>query len=197
MLRMPDAEEERGGIAVGSEKRGGADRLEARGRRRSGGGGWMDPIERRRKARLRESGGGCGDCARVGGVRFTALFLFFYFLFSFFTKIYFQYYNLQFCTPTALLGGGRGPAAPQEGGRVLFVNKKKFICADALGGSLPPPCRAAGPLPPLHWAAGSPLLYKRFPLPPHLLPTTSREREGERRGEGGSCNGEALPDFGS
>ena len=32
------------------------------------------------------------------------LFLFLYFLFSFFTKIYFQYYNLQFCTPTALLG---------------------------------------------------------------------------------------------
>ena len=37
----------------------------------------------------------------------VALFLFLYFLFSFFTKIYFQYYNLQFCTPTALLGGGR------------------------------------------------------------------------------------------
>ena len=73
MLRVPDAEEERGGIAVGSEKRGGADRLEARGRRRSGGGGWMDPIERRRKARLRESRGGCGDCARVGGVRFKQM----------------------------------------------------------------------------------------------------------------------------
>jgi len=68
-----------------------------------------------------------------------------------------------------------------------------------LRGSLPPPCRAAGPLPPLHWAAGSTALYIRLlsPLPPHLLPTTSREREGERRGEGGSCNGEALPDFGS
>ena len=81
-----------------------------------------------------------------------AFFIFIFFIFVF-TKIYFQYYNLQFCTPTALLGGGRGPAAPQEGGRDLFVNKK-IICADALGASLPPPCRAAGPLPPLHWAAG-------------------------------------------
>ena len=47
-------------------------------------------------------------------------------------------------------------------------------------------------------AAGSPPLYKRLlPLAPHLLPTTSREGEGERRGEGGSCNGEALPNIGS
>ena len=47
--------------------------------------------------------------------------------------------------------------------------------------------------------AAAPPLYKRLssPLPPHLLPTTSREGEGERRGEGGSCSSEALPDFGS
>ena len=97
---------------------------------------------------------------------------------------------------------------PGRGWQGLICQFKKIICAEVLGGSLPPPCRAAGPLPPLHWAAGglplgrgaasSPMLYKRFPSPltPHLLPTTSREREGERRGEGGSCIGEALPDFG-
>jgi len=64
---------------------------------------------------------------------------------------------------------------------------------------LPPLHWAAGGLPPGRGAAGSLMLYKRFPSPLllHLLPTTSREREGERRGEGGSCNGEALPDFGS
>jgi len=68
------------------------------------------------------------------------------------------------------------PAAPLPGGRPP--------AATPLGG---------------RGAAGSPTLYKRLlsPLPPHLLPTTSREREGERRGEGGSCNSEALPDFGS
>ena len=61
MLRVPDAEEERGGIAVGSEKRGGADQIEVR-RRRSGGGGtkaralsWlMDPIEKKRGRKTRE-----------------------------------------------------------------------------------------------------------------------------------------------
>ena len=138
-----------------------------------------------------------------------APFLFLYFSKTFFTEIYFQYHNLQFCTPTARQGGGRGPAAQQRGGRDLYVNLKKIICAETPGGSLPPPWRAAGPLPPTHWAAGglppargaagSPILYKRvsLPLPPHLLPTTSREREGERRGEGESCNSEALPDFGS
>ena len=64
MLRVPDAEEERGGIAVGSEKRGGADQIEVRRRRRrSGGGGtkaralsWglMDPIEKKRGRKTRE-----------------------------------------------------------------------------------------------------------------------------------------------
>ena len=80
----------------------------------------------------------------VGGQR--APFLFLYFSKTFFTEIYFQYHILQFCTPTARQGGGRGPAAQQRGGRDLYVNLKKIICAGALGGSLPPPWRAAGSL---------------------------------------------------
>jgi len=54
-----------------------------------------------------------------------ASFLFLYFSKTFFTEIYFQYHNLQFCTPTARQGGGRGPAAQQRGGRDLYVNLKK------------------------------------------------------------------------
>ena len=104
-----------------------------------------------------------------------ASFLFLYFSKTFFTEIYFQFHNLQFYTPTARQGGGRGPAAQQWGGRDLYINLKKIICAEALGGSLPPPWRAAGSrqrlprkyfflkftyksLPPRCWAAG--------PLPP-------------------------------
>ena len=82
---------------------------------------------------------------------------------------------LQFCTPTARQGGGRGPAAQQRGGRDLYVNFKKIYLRGSLwrepaaplaGGrlppkdpaqiiffkftykSLPPRCWAAGPLPP-------------------------------------------------
>ena len=56
-----------------------------------------------------------------------ASFLFLYCSKTFFAEIYFQFYNLQFCTPTVLQGGGRGPAARQEGGRDLFVNKKNYL----------------------------------------------------------------------
>ena len=47
-------------------------------------------------------------------------FLFLYFSKIFFTEIYFQYHILQFCTPTARQGGGRGqgacrPAAGRQG----------------------------------------------------------------------------------
>ena len=68
-----------------------------------------------------------------------------FFIFAFFKKkfttIYFWFQVLQFCTPTARQGGGRGPTARQVGGRDLYVNKnKKKICARVLGGSLPPPC---------------------------------------------------------
>ena len=46
-----------------------------------------------------------------------AVFLFFYFLFSFFTKIYFYFRNLQEYTPAAPLSGGRDLIAPLRGGR--------------------------------------------------------------------------------
>ena len=68
------------------------------------------------------------------------LFLFLYFSKTFFTEIYFQYHNLQFCTPTARQGGGRGPAAQQRGGRDLYVNlKKKLFAREPLAGACRPP----------------------------------------------------------
>ena len=47
----------------------------------------------------------------------AAVFLFLYFLFSFFTKIYFRFGNLQKYTPAAQLPAGRDLAARQRGGR--------------------------------------------------------------------------------
>ena len=52
-----------------------------------------------------------------------AFFFFLYFLKLFFTEIYFRFYNLQFCTPTARLRGGQPTAALLPGGRDLNVNK--------------------------------------------------------------------------
>ena len=93
--------------------------------------------------------------------------------------------NLDFTDlyPGRPAGGGRGPTARQVGGRDLYVNKKK-ICAVVLGGSLPPNCRAAGPLPPHQLAAGGRqvptinIKLRPFPLRPHFLPTRSREGRG-------------------
>ena len=53
-----------------------------------------------------------------------------FFIFTFFkkkfTEIYFGFQNLQFYTPTARQGGGRGPTAPLLGGSDLFANKNKI-----------------------------------------------------------------------
>ena len=103
-------------------------------------------------------------------------FLFLHFSKKKFTAIYFWFQVLQFCTPTARQGGGREPTARQGGGRDLFVNKNKKFCAEVLGGSLPPPCRAAGSL----------LKYKTPTLPSapsfsaHEIQRGERERGGVR-----------------
>ena len=56
----------------------------------------------------------------------SGVFLFLYFSKSFFIEIYFRFHNLQFCTPTARLRGGRVPAANWRGGRDLNINKIYF-----------------------------------------------------------------------
>ena len=49
----------------------------------------------------------------------AAFFLFLYFLKTIFIEIYFWFHNLQFYTPTARQGGGRGPAAHATPCRVV------------------------------------------------------------------------------
>ena len=59
-------------------------------------------------------------------VHLDSVFFIFTFFKKKFTEIYFGFQNLQFYTPTARQGGGRGPTAPLLGGRDLFANKNKI-----------------------------------------------------------------------
>ena len=114
----------------------------------------------------------------------------YFFIFSFFkkkfTEIYFWFQVLQFYTPTAR----------QEGGRDLYVNKKKFAQRSMEGACRPPAGRQA-PYRPTSWrqgacrpiggAAGSLLKYKTPPLPStpsfsaHEIQRGERERGGVRK----------------
>ena len=77
----------------------------------------------------------------------TAPFLFLHFSKKKFTEIYFWIQVLQFYTPAARQGGGRGPTARQVGGRDLYINKNKIFLrrgpwrepAAPLPGGRPPP----------------------------------------------------------
>ena len=61
------------------------------------------------------------------GLRGRDARLFYFYIFQKkITEIYFGFQNLQFYTPTARQGGGRGPTAPLLGGRDLFANKNKI-----------------------------------------------------------------------
>jgi hypothetical protein len=82
------------------------------------------------------------------------VFIYIYFSKSFFTEIYFQFHNLQFCTPTVRLRGGRPPTALLPGGRDLNVNKICFNRILAPGGGRRP---AAGrQVPAARWRRGRP-----------------------------------------
>ena len=73
-----------------------------------------------------------------------AVFLFLYFIFSFFTKIYFRFRNLQEYTPTARLPGGRNLAARQRGGRGFCEkNFAEKIARRSLGAGRSAPGRPA------------------------------------------------------
>ena len=60
-----------------------------------------------------------------------------------------MFYNLQFCTPTARLRGGRPPAALLPGGRNLNVNKIYIYSHFGPWGEPAASCRAAGTRRPL------------------------------------------------
>jgi len=78
-----------------------------------------------------------------------------FFIFIFFKKQFYRniflVLNFTVLYPYRPAGGRQGAYRPAGGGRDLYVNKNNFFYAEVLGGSLPPPCRAAaggGRLPP-------------------------------------------------
>ena len=111
------------------------------------------------------------------------------FLFLYFFKKILQEYIFDFTFYSSIpLPPGRGAA---RGGRDFYVNKIiniNIICAEVLGGGLPPRCRAAGPLPPSGGAAGGrqapakDIKAPSLPSRPHFLPTRSREGRGRDEG---------------
>ena len=121
-------------------------------------------------------------------------FYFLYFLFSFFTKIYFHFQNLQEYTPAAPLPGGRDLVAPLRGGK--FLQKSPWRTGHPAAGRpapRPPSSGAAGPGRPAAGRPAPPPLYKGWLVPPPLICITKIPETKER--EGGRERGEALPDF--
>ena len=88
------------------------------------------------------------------GNRLARLFYFYIFLKKNYRNI-FWFSKFTVLYPTARQEGGRGPTAPLLGGRDLFANKNKIYLRINPWWGLPPPCRAAGPLPPSGGAAGT------------------------------------------
>jgi len=89
-----------------------------------------------------------GCTTRRPSTFFCACVLGVFFIFIFFKKTFYR--NIFLVLDFTVLY----PYRPTEGGRELYVNKNNFFCVEILGGRLPPSCRAAGPLPPHHLAAG-------------------------------------------
>ena len=126
---------------------------------------------------------------------------FFYFLFSFFTEIYFRFRNLQEYIPAAPLPSDRDLVAPLRGGRGFCA---KTFAKIFVRRSLGPVARPAGP--PSRPAAGRPALaarlqgdrlshpYIRVGWSPHPS-FASLKFQKPRKKERGRERGEALPDF--
>ena len=123
---------------------------------------------------------GSGSGSGSGAPRMRPVFLFFYFLLSFFAKIYFRFGNLQEYTPAAPLPGGRDLAARQWGGRGFCAKLfAQIIALRSLGAGRPAAGRPA--LPPL---------YKGW-LVPHTSFASLKFQKPRKERE----SGEALPDF--
>jgi len=116
-----------------------------------------------------------------------AVFLFFYFLFPFFTKIYFRFGKLQKYTPAAPLPGGQDLAARQPGGRGLSTQKKTIKNYKQVPGDRPPGSGAAGP---------HPYIRCWLPLTPSFALLKIQKKEKRRReGVRERQSGEALSNF--
>ena len=110
-------------------------------------------------------------------------FFIFIFLFSFFTKIYFRFRNLQEYTPAAPLLGGRDLAARQRGGRGISGKKIRGENWAQVPGGRSPGSGAAGPGRPAAGRPALPPLYKGWLVPPFAslkFQKPRRKREGGR-----------------
>ena len=118
-----------------------------------------------------------------------AVFLFLYFLFPFFTKIYFRFENLQKYTPSAPLpAAGTWPPGCRAAGTWTQKKEEEKLQTGPWGRS-PGSGAAVPPWPPGSWAAGpQPYIRCWQPLTPIWLTKNpekkKRERGRERRGEG-------------
>ena len=102
---------------------------------------------------------------RLRGTKARSFFIFI-FLFSFFTKIYFHFQNLQEYTPAAPLPGGRDLVAPLRGGRGFSAKiyaEKPLEDRSPDSGAAGPPGRPAAGRP-----AASPLFKGWLPPTPYL-----------------------------
>ena len=136
--------------------------------------------------------------------RIFAVFIFLYFLFSFFTKIYFRFGNLQEYTPGAPLPGGRDLAASLRSDSGFCAKTfAKIFARRSLGAGRPAAGRPA-PKPPDSGAASPgrptigrpalPPLYKGWQVPHPSFASLKFQKPRKKR-EGGRERGEALPDF--
>ena len=90
----------------------------------------------------------------ISGGGGAAVFLFLYFIFMFFTKIYYQFGNLQKYTPAVPLPAGRDLAARQPGGRGLSGKKRQQKIADRSLETGRPAAGRPAPRPPGSGAGG-------------------------------------------
>ena len=128
-----------------------------------------------------------------------AVFLFFYFSFSFFTKIYFRCRNLEkYTRPPRCRAAGTW--LPRCGAAGAFLQKiRENFCRKAPGGPVarqrggrPPSSGTAGPGCPAAGRPAPPPLYKGWLVPPLICFTKIPET---KKREGGRERGEALLDF--
>ena len=144
-------------------------------------GGWRGPSGHGRPARLEPA---ARQATQPSQVSQWGVFLFLYFSKSFFTEIYFWFYNLQLCTPTA----GRPAPCRLPGGRDQNINKIYIFvsggaCRPSLpGGRYPPPTgEAVGQPAARQGAAGSPLYIKGLSSPSLSFSSHDIQRGGGRK----------------
>ena len=139
------------------------------------------PIRRRRVDSLPQTGW-ASILLSMGRLSWYSRLFYFYIFRKHFLQKYIFNITIYSFVPLPPGRGRQGACLPSAGRQGLICKLKKIICAEALGGSLPPPCRQStgrqGACRPAGGRQAPPSCIKGFPSPspPHLLPTTSRVR---------------------